>query len=50
VDRGKLCGYKEIEVLDEQEHRRQLATLADNGRTVVGRSSTGIGYIPADGD
>ena len=50
MDRGKLCGYKEIEVLDEQEHRRQLATLADNGRTVVGRSSTGIGYIPADGD
>jgi len=49
IDRSKLYGYKEIEVLDEQQNRCELATLADDGRTVVGRGGTGLGYVDADG-
>ena len=45
-----MYGYKELEVLDERDHRCELATLADDGRTVVGRGGTGIGYISADGE
>lgn len=49
VDRSRLYGYKELEVLDEQGRRCELATLADDGRTVVGRGGTGLGYLDADG-
>ncbi|MGE0756681.1 MAG: hypothetical protein AB7O38_06660 [Pirellulaceae bacterium] len=49
VDRSRLYGYKELEVLDEQGHRCELATLADDGRTVVGRGGTGLGYLDVDG-
>jgi hypothetical protein len=49
IDRSKLYGYKEVEVLDEDGKRCELATLADDGRTVVGRGGTGMGYVDADG-
>lgn len=49
IDRSKLYGYKEVEVLDDQDRKCELATLADDGRTVVGRGGTGIGYVSADG-
>ena len=49
IDRSKLYGYKEVEVLDEDGSRCELATLADDGRTVVGRGGTGLGYVDADG-
>jgi len=49
IDRSKLYGYKEVEVLDEQDRKCELATLADDGRTVVGRGGTGISYVAADG-
>ena len=49
IDRSKLYGYKEVEVLDEDGNRCELATLADDGRTVVGRGGTGIGQVDADG-
>jgi hypothetical protein len=49
VDRSKLYGYKETEVLDEDGQRCELATLADDGCTVVGRGGTGIGQLAADG-
>lgn len=49
IDRSKLYGYKEIEVLDEDGNRCELATLADDGRTVVGRGGTGLGCVDADG-
>ena len=49
VDPSKLYGYKEVEVLDDEDHRCELATLADDGRTIVGRGGTGIGYVSADG-
>lgn len=49
VDRSKLYGYKETEVLAEDGQRCELATLADDGCTVVGRGGTGIGQLSADG-
>jgi hypothetical protein len=49
VDRSKLYGYKEVEALDEQGERCSLATLADDGRTVVARGGTGLGYLTVDG-
>lgn len=50
VDRARLYGFKEVEVLDEQDRRCELATLANDGRTVIGRGGTGIGYVSADGE
>jgi hypothetical protein len=49
VDRSKLYGYKDIEVLDEEGQPCELATLAEDGRTVVGRGGTGLGYVDVDG-
>lgn len=50
VDRSRLYGYKELEVLDDDGRRCDLATLADDGRTLVGKGGTGIGYLSADGN
>lgn len=50
VDRSRLYGYKELEVLDDDGHPCELATLADDGHTLVGKGGTGIGYMTADGD
>ena len=49
VDRSKLYGYKETEVLAEDGGRCELATLADDGCTVVGRGGTALGQLSADG-
>jgi hypothetical protein len=49
VDRSKLYGYRELEVLAEDGERCELATLADDGCTVVGRGGTGLGQVSADG-
>ncbi|MCC6510477.1 MAG: hypothetical protein IT423_15355 [Pirellulaceae bacterium] len=49
VDRAKLYGYKDIEVLDEHGMKCEMATLADDGHTIIGRGGTGIGYLSADG-
>jgi hypothetical protein len=49
IDRSKLYGYKEVEVLDEDGNRCELATLADDGKTVVARGGTGLGQLDADG-
>jgi hypothetical protein len=49
VERSKLYGHKETEVLDEQGRRCELATLCDDGHTVVGRGGSGLGYLSADG-
>ena len=50
VDRSKLYGYKELEVVDDNGQPCEMATLADDGRTLVGRGGTGIGYLSADGN
>lgn len=49
VDRSKLYGFKELEVIDDVGHVCELATLAEDGRTVIGKGGTGIGYLSADG-
>jgi hypothetical protein len=49
VDRSKLYGFKELEALDEQGRKCELATLAGDGHTVVGKGGTGIGYLSVDG-
>ncbi|MGI9517951.1 MAG: hypothetical protein ACR2NP_12940 [Pirellulaceae bacterium] len=49
IDRSRLYGYKELEVLDDDGKPCSLATLADDGRTLVGLGGTGIGYMTADG-
>jgi hypothetical protein len=49
VDRSKLYGFKEMEVLDEHEQPCELATLASDGKTVVGRGGTAVGYLDPDG-
>jgi hypothetical protein len=50
VDRSKLYGYVDVEALDPQGRRCELATLADDGRTLVGRGGTGVGMISQDGE
>ncbi len=49
IDRSKLYGYKELDVVAEDGQHCELATLADDGCTVVGRGGTGIGQLTADG-
>ena len=48
VDRAALYGHKEVEVLNEDGKVCELATLADDGRTVIGRGGIGLAYISAD--
>ena len=49
VDRSKLYGFKELQVLDEQGQPCELITLAEDGKTLIGKGGTGIGYLDADG-
>ena len=50
VDRAKLYGFKETEVLDEAGQRCELATLAQDGHTVVGRGGTAFGTLTVEGN
>jgi hypothetical protein len=50
IDRSKLYGYKELEVLDEQGRRCELATLAGDGHTVIGRGGSSFAQLTADGE
>src|SRR5687767_9702767 len=49
VDRARLYGFKESEVLDDQGLRCDLATLAQDGQTIVGRGGTAFGTLTVDG-
>jgi hypothetical protein len=49
VDRAKLYGFKEPEVLDEQDRPCELATLASDGKTVISRGGTAIGNLTPEG-
>jgi hypothetical protein len=49
VDRTKLYGYVETEVLDESGKRCELATLAGDGHSIIGRGGTGLVYLSPDG-
>lgn len=50
VDRSRLYGFKEFEVIDESGNKCELATLADDGKTLIGKGGTGVGYLTADGN
>lgn len=50
VDRSKLYGYKQLEVTDENGNECELTTLAEDGKTLIGKGGTGIGYLTADGN
>ncbi len=49
LDRTKLYGSKDVEALDESDQNCELATLADDGRTLIGKGGTGLGWLDADG-
>ncbi len=49
VDRSKLYGYKQLKVLNESDTQCELATLAGDGLTLVGRGGTGLGWLDVDG-
>ena len=50
VDRSRLYGFKELEVLDDDGEPCELHTLAEDGKTLIGKGGTGIGYVDADGN
>ena len=50
VDRSRLYGFKELLVLDEDGEACELNTLAEDGKTLIGKGGTGIGYVDADGN
>lgn len=49
IDRSKLYGSKELEAMDDNEQLCELATLAEDGRTMIGKGGTGLGWLDADG-
>lgn len=49
IDRTKLYGYVETEVLDEAGKRCELATLAGDGHSLIGKGGTGLAYLSHDG-
>jgi len=49
IDRTKLYGYVETEVLDEAGKRCELATLTGDGHSIVGKGGTALAYLSQDG-
>ena len=49
VDRARLYGFKESDVLDDQGQRCELATLAQDGQTLIGRGGSAFGTLTVDG-
>jgi len=50
VDRTKLYGSRSIETLDIDGNKCELATLLDDGKTLVPYGGTTSGYINPDGE
>jgi hypothetical protein len=50
VDRSKLYGSRKIETLDMDGNQCELATLLDDGKTLVPYGGTASGYINPDGE
>jgi hypothetical protein len=48
VDRSKLYGFKEVQAIDPAGDVCDLATLAGDGCTLIGRGGTGLGWLDAD--
>ncbi len=49
VDRSKLYGYVETEILDEAGKHCELGTLTSDGHSIVGKGGSGIAYLSQDG-
>jgi hypothetical protein len=50
IDRSRLYGFKDLLVLDEDGETCELNTLAEDGKTLIGKGGTGVGYVDADGN
>lgn len=50
VDRSKLYGRVDIETLDLDGGRCSLATLANDGKTLIPYGGTAFGYVNPDGE
>lgn len=49
VDRSKIYGSIELEVLDEEGRRCELATLAGDGKTLIPAGGAALAYVSPDG-
>jgi hypothetical protein len=49
VDRARLYGYVETEVLDDQGRKCELATVSGDGHTLVGKGGTAIAQLSPTG-
>lgn len=49
IDRSKLYGYIDSEVLDEQQRPCRLATLASDGRTLMPSGGVALAYVSPGG-
>jgi hypothetical protein len=49
VDRDKLYGYVETIVLDETGEKCQLASLANDGKTIIPKGGTSLAYLSQHG-
>jgi hypothetical protein len=49
VERSKLYGYVETEVVDEAGKRCELATLTGDGHSIVGKGGTASAYLSPNG-
>jgi hypothetical protein len=50
LDRSKLYGTVDVEALDAQGRRCELATLAADGKTILGRGGTAAAFLSPEGD
>ncbi len=50
IDRRKLYGSVDVETRDMDGNRCGLATLANDGKTLIPYGGTALGYIGADGE
>ena len=49
IDRSKLYGYIDTEVVDEQQRPCRLATLASDGRTLMPSGGIALAYVSPNG-
>ena len=49
IDRGKLYGSVDVEAFDTKGRRCDLATLASDGKTLLGKGGTASGFLSEDG-
>ena len=50
IDRKQLYGSVSVETRDSNDARCQVATLAEDGKTLIPRGGTALGYVNPDGE